>query len=85
MNCLTGDKELPVKVEAAVALQYLIKHQTVAETCIQPFVKLIIKSMGWVGYEGVRWGVGYEGGGQCACVCRYGGGERNVVVGVGER
>eukprot|EP00731_Ephydatia_muelleri_P006488 Em0003g736a len=45
VNCLTGDKELPVKVEAAVALQYLIKHQSIAESCIQPCVRLIIQEL----------------------------------------
>ena len=42
-TCLTTDKELPVKVEAAVALQYLIKNQPKAETFIQPHVREIIK------------------------------------------
>ena len=42
-NCLTADNELPVKVEAAVALQYLIKNQTAAESFIQPHVRPIIK------------------------------------------
>ena len=41
--CLIHDKELPVKVEAAVALQYLIKHQSIAESFIQPYVKPIIQ------------------------------------------
>ncbi len=41
--CLTQDKELPVKVEAAVALQFLIKHQGIAESFIQPYVKPIIQ------------------------------------------
>ena len=42
-NCLTLDDQLPVKVEAAVALQYLIKNQADAEAFIQPHVKPIIK------------------------------------------
>ena len=41
-SCLTQDKELPVKVEAAVAIQYLIKNQHVAEKIIEPHVKDII-------------------------------------------
>jgi hypothetical protein len=45
LNCLTNDAELPVKVEAAVALQYLIKHQTLAEQVIKPYVKLIITQL----------------------------------------
>ena len=43
LNCLTQDKELPVKVEAAVGLQHLIKNQTLAEKVIQPYVKVIIQ------------------------------------------
>ena len=42
-TCLIQDKELPVKVEAAVALQFLIKHQSIAESFIQPYVKPIIQ------------------------------------------
>lgn len=42
LSCLTQDKELPVKVEAAVALQHLIKNQTLAEKVIGPHVKPII-------------------------------------------
>ena len=42
-NCLTQDKELPVKVEAAVALQFLIKHQEMAQEFVQPHVKPIIQ------------------------------------------
>ena len=41
-DCLTQDKELPVKVEAAVALQFLIKHQEMAQQFVQPHVKPII-------------------------------------------
>ncbi len=47
------DDQLPVKVEAAVALQYLIKNQSDAETFIQPHVRPIIKVQGSV----------------CVCVC----------------
>jgi len=43
LNLLTQDQELPVKVEAAVALQYLIKNQPMAEQFIQPHVKSIIQ------------------------------------------
>ena len=42
-QCLIHESELPVKVEAAVAMQYLIKHQTIAENFIQPYVKDIIQ------------------------------------------
>ena len=42
MSCLTQDQELPVKVEAAVALQNLIKHQELAEQVIKPYVKPIV-------------------------------------------
>ena len=55
-NCLTQDKELPVKVEAAVAMQYLIKNQHVAAKIIEPHVKAII--------SGVCVCV-------CVCVCTY--------------
>ena len=44
-NCLTQDKELPVKVEAAVAMQYLIKNQHVAAKIIEPHVKAIISGV----------------------------------------
>jgi hypothetical protein len=44
-NCLIQDKELPVKVEAAVAMQYLIKSQKIAEDFIQPYVKPIIQEL----------------------------------------
>ncbi len=48
-NCLTQDKELPVKVEAAVALQFLIKHQEMAQEFVQPHVKPIIEvSSSWI-------------------------------------
>lgn len=42
LSCLTQDQELPVKVEAAVALQNLIKHQELAEQVIKPYVKPIV-------------------------------------------
>ena len=45
LSCLTQDQELPVKVEAAVALQSLIKNQELAEQVIRPFVKPIITGM----------------------------------------
>jgi hypothetical protein len=44
-NLLIHDQELPVKVEAAVAMQYLIKSQKIAETFIQPYVKPIIQEL----------------------------------------
>ena len=57
--CLTQDKELPVKVEAAVALQHLIHEHTVAESFIKPYIKPIIQ----VGV--VRGGVSFEVGVAC--------------------
>lgn len=39
---LCGDKDLPVRVEAAIALQMLITEQDKAKTAIQPFVKPVI-------------------------------------------
>ncbi|XP_019855725.1 PREDICTED: importin-7-like [Amphimedon queenslandica] len=45
LSCLTQDQELPVKVEAAVALQSLIKNQELAEQVIKPFVKPIITEL----------------------------------------
>ncbi|XP_034333218.1 importin-7 isoform X1 [Magallana gigas] len=40
-QCLCSDKELPVRVEAAVALQVLLVEQEKAKDYIQPFVKPI--------------------------------------------
>ncbi|XP_031553148.1 importin-7-like [Actinia tenebrosa] len=40
--CLTGDKEAPVKVEAAIALQFLITGQERAKTHIEPHVRDVI-------------------------------------------
>jgi len=42
-TCQIQDKELLVKVEVAVALLFLIKHQSIAESFIQPYVKPIIQ------------------------------------------
>lgn len=40
-SCLLNDKELPVKVEAAIALQMLISNQEKAQKHIEPFIKPI--------------------------------------------
>ncbi|EDO49266.1 predicted protein [Nematostella vectensis] len=40
--CLTEDKEAPVKVEAAIALQFLIEHQERAKQFIEPYVRQVI-------------------------------------------
>merc|ERR1719376_717340 len=39
---LCGDKDLPVRVEAAIAIQMLISEQEKAKAYIQPFVKPVI-------------------------------------------
>ena len=39
---LCGDKDLPVRVEAAIAIQMLIGEQEKAKAYIQPFVKPVI-------------------------------------------
>lgn len=39
---LCGDKDLPVRVEAAIAIQMLISEQEKAKSYIQPFVKPVI-------------------------------------------
>lgn len=41
-NCLCHDKELPVKVEAAIALQMLITDQEKAKNYMKPHVKTVI-------------------------------------------
>ncbi|KAL5007680.1 hypothetical protein ScPMuIL_016486 [Solemya velum] len=41
-GCLCGDKDLPVRVEAAIALQMLITEQEKAKQYIQPHVKPVI-------------------------------------------
>lgn len=41
-NCLCNDKELPVKVEAAIALQMLITEQEKAKLYMKPHVKTVI-------------------------------------------
>ncbi|XP_059170655.1 importin-7-like [Physella acuta] len=41
-NALCSDKDLPVRVEAAIALQMLISDQEKAKQYIQPFVKPVI-------------------------------------------
>ena len=41
-QCLCDDKELPVKVEAAIALQSLIEQHEAAFQYIQPNIKQIL-------------------------------------------
>ncbi|XP_064634569.1 importin-7-like [Lineus longissimus] len=41
-NCLCGDKDLPVRVEAAIALQMLITSQAKAKDMMEPFVRPVI-------------------------------------------
>ncbi|XP_041366189.1 importin-7-like [Gigantopelta aegis] len=41
-ECLCNDKDLPVRVEAALALQMLITEQEKAKVYIQPFVKPVV-------------------------------------------
>lgn len=41
-QCLCEDKEFPVKVEAAIALQILIDHHDAAYQYIQPHIRPIL-------------------------------------------
>ncbi|XP_028414621.1 importin-7-like [Dendronephthya gigantea] len=43
--CLLHDKELPVKVEAALALQFFIKRQDKAKDFIQPYMQAVIQEL----------------------------------------
>jgi len=47
-QCLCDDKELPVKVEAAIALQMLIEYHTAAYQYIQANIKPILLGMFYV-------------------------------------
>ncbi|CAH1785309.1 unnamed protein product [Owenia fusiformis] len=44
-GCLCGDKDLPVRVEAAIALQMLITEQEKAQDHMRPYVKSVILEM----------------------------------------
>ncbi|CAH1257344.1 IPO7 [Branchiostoma lanceolatum] len=43
--CLTQEKEMPVKVEAAIALQMLITHQPKAKEFVEPHVRPVIQEL----------------------------------------
>ncbi|XP_046861110.1 importin-7-like [Xenia sp. Carnegie-2017] len=43
--CLLHDKELPVKVEAALALQFLIQRQDKVKDYIQPYIQAVIQEL----------------------------------------
>lgn len=43
--CLINDKELPVKVEAALALQFFIKRQPKAKDFIHPHMQVVIQEL----------------------------------------
>jgi hypothetical protein len=40
-NALLNDQDLPVKVEAAIALQSLLQSQDRAQKCVEPWIKQI--------------------------------------------
>ncbi|XP_016302866.1 importin-8-like [Sinocyclocheilus anshuiensis] len=42
---LVDDKEMPVKVEAAIALQTLVRNQEQAKVYIRPFIKLVMQEL----------------------------------------
>lgn len=44
-RCLIDDKELPVKVEAAIALQVLISNQEKAKEYISPFIRPVMQAL----------------------------------------
>uniref|UniRef100_A0A3P9CDV0 Importin 7 n=1 Tax=Maylandia zebra TaxID=106582 RepID=A0A3P9CDV0_9CICH len=44
-NCLINDNEMPVKVEAAIALQVLISNQEKAKEYITPFIRPVMQAL----------------------------------------
>uniref|UniRef100_A0A4W3IXC5 Importin 7 n=1 Tax=Callorhinchus milii TaxID=7868 RepID=A0A4W3IXC5_CALMI len=44
-RCLIEDKEMPVKVEAAIALQVLISNQEKAKDYIKPFIRPVMQAL----------------------------------------
>ncbi|XP_060632748.2 importin-8 isoform X2 [Anolis sagrei] len=44
-KCLIDDKEMPVKVEAAIALQSLISHQEQAKEYIKPYIRAVMQEL----------------------------------------
>ncbi|GCB73913.1 hypothetical protein scyTo_0002995 [Scyliorhinus torazame] len=44
-RCLIEDKEMPVKVEAAIALQVLISNQEKAKEYIKPFIRPVMQAL----------------------------------------
>ncbi|XP_062837195.1 importin-8 isoform X2 [Anolis carolinensis] len=44
-KCLIDDKEMPVKVEAAIALQSLISHQEQAKEYIKPCIRAVMQEL----------------------------------------